>query len=278
MRRLLPLVLGLPCLFPAVAHSQGAPSPAPPRVAATPLVPPNVELGEIFGDDEWGFELRLPTGMVPLPPDKMEEMRRMTIAPPEERTDADGNVGKIQVWKFESPTAAILIRANEPPTKGIDSPIRLRREINEPDRLRGRAVQDHGKLYEFKARGARTGFLVTRDVALEPGRAPSLRQHSAFLRGASRSYILQYMAPLEQFDEQSDDFQAAVCTFAILQESPAATVGATPARAPEGIGSGRFIANVTLAVLLVLLLVYVLRRKAPDPAADVPPSRAAGVR
>ncbi len=263
--RALSIGLALATTVAPTASSQTpeAPRPDRARTAALKLRPPPVELGEMFKDDEFGFEFRLPKGMSILPPADLAKLRESSIAPKHERTNAEGTVGKIQVWQWFAPDGSnIFLRMHSPPVD-VDSPNRLRRVVSEEDRLLGRPVEDVEKLYEFSDRGGRTGFLVTREFGVQPGRPTSFKQHTAYLRGPTRSYLVQFSAPKDRFNELEDDFKAAICTFAIHQTKDDMELTKERTKDGEGLASFRVLGNVAiLAILLVLGFVAMLNKGA----------------
>ncbi|MFG0320352.1 MAG: hypothetical protein ACF8XB_23975 [Planctomycetota bacterium JB042] len=228
------------------------PSPPAPRVASIPLEPPAVELGEEFVDEESGFLFRLPVGMALVPPAELDAWRNETLVPEDQLPMIDGKRARVGGWLFRHPDGgSIFVLMNEPPVS-IDSPTQLRQALAAENQAKGRPYEDHGKLYEFKARGARAGFLVTRDFGLEPGKPMQFRQHAAYLRGPDRSFLIRYTAPVEDFDRLGDAFQASMVTFAIERGTRAPVVSSeTPPKAPA-LGSARSLGNLALLVLIVV--------------------------
>lgn len=250
-------VLALAALvFTVSAAREGVaqpPSQPAPRVASIPLVPPDVELGAEFHDEEYGFLLRLPKGMTPVTGAELEEARASTLVPESELPVLDGKPARAQIWVFKhEERGSILVLMNEPPVT-IDSPTQLRHAMAAEDRAKGRPYENVGKLYEFKARGARSGFLITRDFGIEPGKPMTFRQHVAYLRGTQKSFLIRYVAPKEDFERLGEDFKASMITFAIERgtQAPVVQNTGTESKKPE-FGSTRSILNVALLVLLAV--------------------------
>jgi hypothetical protein len=245
----------------AIAWAQNPSAPGQTPVSSEPLLPiPSVELGDTFADPEWGFEFRLPLGMKPLPPEEMRKLNETLSLAEEDRTAEDGTVGKLRHFQFRvaGSTANLLIRVLEPPAR-VESPSALRKLINEPDELRGRTQRNYGRLYRFRALDGRGGFFASRDFSVTPGTGLEFRQSSAYLLGATRSYIIQYTAKIEEFPRLEDDFHACLATFKIKDETAVTAKQLRPARKTSGFFSMTVIGNLVLGALLVLLLVRAVR-------------------
>ena len=233
------------------AAAQVPPGEQPARVASIPLDPPDVELGEEFRDDDYGFSFRLPKGFELLPDADLQRLRETDIVPEDQLPEVDGKKARVQVWKFENREGAnIYVLMNEPPV-AIESPTHLRGAINEPDKQRGRPIENVGKLYQFQARGSRIGYMVSREFGIEPGKPTTLTQSIAYLRGTNRSFIVRCTAPKETFADVEGPFQAAMVTFAILRAAiEPLQDGETDAKSTS-LTSTRTVGNVVL--LLVIL-------------------------
>jgi len=231
--------------------AQVPPGQEPAQVASVRLEAPDVELGEEFVDEEYGFSMRLPKGFVLLAESELAKIRAADIIPESEMQEVDGKKARVQIWMFTHPDAGnIYVKMNEPPVS-IDSPTHLRGSVNEPDKRRGRPIKNVDKLYQFQARGARTGFLVSREFGLEPGQPTAFRQSVAYLRGTNRSFIVRGTAPIEKFDQLDGPFKASMVTFGI-QRGKIEPVFTGETKAKEtSLTSTRTFANIGLMLLLL---------------------------
>lgn len=271
----LPLAAALLALAPStLARQDGAP-PASPKAPQAPgkkkpggeggapplLEGPDVELGELFKDAEWGFEFRLPKDMHAWPAERLEAFRKLAIKPEEQRKLPDGKIQKVQIFVFEDERGgSVTIEASEPPVK-VESPQALRQLVHDADRRGGLLLADVGKLLQFRARGSRVGFVALREWGERGATATTDRTMLAYLTNLAVSLVVRMNAPKERFADSEAQFSSSLRSFALRENAvkPVSASELAPARESPGFSAPATLASAALLLGMVVLLVQLAR-------------------
>lgn len=257
-----------PLLCALIALSLGASTwaqnPAPAKEEGEAKRPflnlPMLELGDSYADSEFGFEFRLPKGFSVYP--DLDQLRAAQIVPESERLGPDGKPNRVQIFLFQNQTGAtILIRANDPAFK-IENPAELRNTMSEADTRAGNPTRNVGKLYQFKMRGGDVGFFAEREFGSQLSRQVTHHQYMAYMRSGSRSLLVQFSAPIPEFEAVADPFKACLGSFILREGRLVEAAKVAEPRRWKGSMNATVLANLGVAMALVSLLVWLLPRRA----------------